>query len=71
MIIPQSIIKNNMEYKFIKEYPNYYQYENTELSVKECFTKGEIVAIQNNEKGDFIRKEYMKEYVKKHKKEVL
>lgn len=42
MKIPKIISKNNHEYIFIKEYPNYIMYEDMITHVKECFCRHEL-----------------------------
>lgn len=42
MKIPKTIRKNNHEYMFEKEYPNFIMYKDMMTGVKECFSKHEL-----------------------------
>jgi hypothetical protein len=42
MKIPKIISKNNHEYIFVKEYPNFVLYEDMITHAKECFTWHEL-----------------------------
>ncbi len=42
MKIPKIISKNNHEYIFVKEYPNFVLYEDMITHVKECFSRYEL-----------------------------
>ena len=48
MRIPQIISKNNHEYIFVKEYPNFVMYEDMITHCKECFSRQELGLIKGS-----------------------
>lgn len=50
MKIPKVISKNNNQYIFVREYPNFILYKNLLTGVKECFSKHELGLIEEQEK---------------------
>ena len=44
------ISKNNKEYIFVKEYPNYIMYKDLLTGVKECFSRQELGLIKKRKK---------------------
>ena len=46
MKIPKVISKNNHEYTFVKEYPNYIMYEDMITHKKECFNRQDLGLIK-------------------------
>lgn len=46
MRIPKVIDKNNHQYIFVKEYPNFFLYKDMLTGVKECFKLTDIVQIK-------------------------
>lgn len=50
MKIPKIISKNNHEYMFEKEYPNYIMYKEKITGIKECFSRHELGLIKEKMK---------------------
>lgn len=48
--IPKIISKNNREYIFEKEYPNFLMYKDMITGVKECFNRQELNLMQKQKK---------------------
>lgn len=42
MEIPKIIEKEEKQYKLVKQYPNYFLYEESKTHLKECFKRDEI-----------------------------
>lgn len=57
MKIPKVISKNNHEYIFVKEYPNFILYKDLLTGVKECFTPYQLGLIKEQEAARNIRPE--------------
>lgn len=50
MKIPKIISKKGQEYIFVKEYPEFYLYENMITKTKQCFKRDELIEIQQKRK---------------------
>lgn len=52
MEIPKIITAHYRQYIFVKEYPNYYLYEDKITHVKEAFKHSDLIQIVNQEYDD-------------------
>lgn len=50
MKIPKILNKNNQQYKFVKQYPNFIQYRNAIYGYSECFNRFDLGLVEEQMK---------------------
>ena len=60
MRIPKVIGKNNRQYIYVKEYPNFIQYKDMLTGTKECFKRQELGLVKEQEKPRNLSPEKVK-----------